>query len=183
FIGLYTVAVAKRIGKDGKVIAFEPDKKNADALKKHLRLNKVFSKVEVINAAVGDINGVLTFHALSNDYSHVALLSNVNVERCIQIQSKTLDSVFHNKRVDVIKIDVEGYEGKVLLGARNLLKRKKGYPRAIFIEVHPYVWKELETTAEELVSLLTNAGYKVEKIDRNLVDKLEHYGEIVAVKE
>lgn len=39
----------------------------------------------------------------------------------------SLDEFFANEKLDIIKIDVEGYEEKVLLGAKNILMRKSGY--------------------------------------------------------
>ncbi len=184
FIGLYTVALAKKVGKRGKVIAFEPDPKNAAMLKKHIKLNKISSKVELLNIAIGDANGLLRFHSGSDNLSHVVLSTSLNAKKkCMEICAKTLDNVFHKRIVNIIKIDVEGYEEKVLLGARNLLNRKTGYPRAIFMEVHPYAWGETGSTGEQIASLLINTGYRVETVDGKPVKSVKNHGEIVALKD
>src|SRR5207244_1654449 len=52
-IGLYTIALAKRLAPNGSVIAFEPDEQNYNALAQHVRLNEVQAVVETVRAAVG----------------------------------------------------------------------------------------------------------------------------------
>ena len=71
YIGLYTVALAKRVGPSGRVIAFEPDSLNFTALKEHLRLNKVADRVDLIQAAVGAHNGNVLFESGRGSESHV----------------------------------------------------------------------------------------------------------------
>lgn len=61
YIGLYTVALAKRVGPNGKVIAFEPDPKNFAVLRNHCLLNKVDDRVEVVSAAVAHYNAEIAF--------------------------------------------------------------------------------------------------------------------------
>src|SRR5262249_44264687 len=61
YIGLYTVALAGRVGAVGKVTAFEPDSTNFRSLKEHTILNKVTDRVHVKNAAVGGVDGLVSF--------------------------------------------------------------------------------------------------------------------------
>jgi len=92
----------------------------------------------------------------------------------------TLDRAFVGKRVDVLKIDVEGYGEMVLRGANNLLRTPSLRPRAVFIEVHPWAWASLNTESDSLLRLLNEAGYRVETLDGVPVRSIEQYGEIVA---
>ncbi|MBK7684492.1 MAG: FkbM family methyltransferase [Bacteroidetes bacterium] len=59
------------------------------------------------------------------------------------------------KKVDFIKIDVEGYEYAVLSGARETLKSKP----VLFIEVNDNSLKENKSSAKELIELLIAANY------------------------
>jgi len=183
FVGVYTIALARRVGSTGKVIAFEPDVKNCALLRKHITLNNVSSSVEVHDIAVGDLHGLLRFHSQADAESHVIAPDEFKVgKESVEVQSKTLDEVFYARKVDIIKIDVEGYEEKVLRGAQSILRRKSGYPRAIFVEVHPYVWDKLGNEGERLLSLLRGENYRIETADGTTVNSITQYGRIIAVK-
>ena len=94
----------------------------------------------------------------------------------------TLDEIFGQRRVDVIKIDVEGYEEKVLEGGRSLLQDHARSPRRIYIEVHPFAWNGVGTTDSSLLHLLKHVGYCVFDLGGQPVRKIESYGEIIAYK-
>lgn len=155
-IGLYTIALAQRVGSAGRVVAFEPDPANAVLLKRNLALNPTGEKVEVIEAAVGDEEGEVPFEMNGEVQSHVSAHSG---DRAKLVRSVTLDKMFENKPLGLLKIDVEGFEEKVLQGGVHLLKDSFRKPRKIFVEVHPYAWASLGTTAESLIGLLTGCGY------------------------
>jgi len=96
-----------------------------------------------------------------------------------------LDEILQDRKIDIIKIDVEGYEAKVLYGAKDLLRRKKDYPRFILIECHPYRWKELGVNSKNIMTLLQDAGYAIEmpELEKNKeLDNLEHHWVIFASK-
>ena len=96
------------------------------------------------------------------------------------VKLTSLDSEFPHERIDVLKIDVEGAEEKVLQGAEVILASKTRRPQSIFIEVHPYNWKVFQTTADTLVGRLTKHGYQLRKLDGHLLEKIDFYGEILA---
>lgn len=172
FIGLYTIALAKRVGETGRVTAFEPSPENYQLLKDHVTLNGVSSWVEPINAAVGLQDGTIPFE-LQGIESHISTNSTQNI-RCV-----CLDTVFANQRLDILKIDVEGYEEYVLRGATSLLNHPTHAPRIIYIEVHPYAWKVFGVSSESLLSLL-NHHYQVFDLEGATVSHISEYGDIIA---
>ena len=177
FIGLYTIALAKRVGPSGKVVAFEPDPENFAALKAHVELNRVADRVELIQAAVGAQDGALPFEVgrgCESRISHV-LANGTQPARCVR-----LDSAFAGRRLNMLKIDVEGYEEKVLKGAINLLQNGRRSPRVIYIEVHPYAWSAVRTSSESLLSLLARCNYQTLQLDGQPAKQIEAWGEIVA---
>ncbi|MFZ0658613.1 MAG: FkbM family methyltransferase, partial [Candidatus Binataceae bacterium] len=111
--------------------------------------------------------------------SHVANVADSS-DASIRVPMVTLDSVFPDSRVNLLKIDVEGYEEPVLRGAHALLGDPARRPRAIFVEVHPFAWEALGTTSDSILDLLTGAGYRVESPDGVLVSRISEYGHIVA---
>jgi hypothetical protein len=96
------------------------------------------------------------------------------------IASVTLDSIFANRALDVIKIDVEGHEEAVLRGACRVLQSHERAPRVIYIEVHPYAWEAVGTSSASLVGFLHRCGYEVTTLDGQPVIQIQSYGEIVA---
>jgi FkbM family methyltransferase len=177
FIGLYTIAVAVRHRGSGRVVAFEPDIHNFLLLQEHIRLNRLEGQVELHRTAVSDRPGSACF--LANGSSEARLVSSEQ-SNTTKVEVITLDRTFAGERVDILKIDVEGYEEMVLRGAHNLLRSPERRPRAIFIEVHPYAWQSLGTTSESLLSLLGAAGYQTKTVQGAPIRAIDHYGEIVA---
>ncbi|HEY7531941.1 MAG TPA: FkbM family methyltransferase, partial [Nitrospiraceae bacterium] len=71
YLGLYTVAAARRVGPAGRVHTFEPDIENYQATHEHLRLNGLQSRVELLQAAVGARCERVSFRG-APDSGHVA---------------------------------------------------------------------------------------------------------------
>ncbi len=178
FVGLYTIAFAKRVGPQGSVVAFEPESTSFKWLQRHVVLNNVQNRVRLIPAAVGDRIGKIGFVEGRDSQSRVGETAAGGQPAAIT----TLDEEFPNQRVDLIKVDVEGYEEKVLWGGTRLLKDTTRCPRFIYIEVHPYAWKEVGTTSESLLELLKECNYKILDLAGRSVEKIDFYGEIIAYK-
>lgn len=157
YIGIYTVAIAKRLNNQGKVIAFEPDTKSYATLQSMVQLNQVSERVEAVNVAVGAVDQNILFEMGRESQSHIDLTAsrNVTTVRCIR-----LDTLVAGQKVDIIKIDVEGYEKWVLEGANQILSRGEKAPRFLHIEVHPFAWSQTETSSESLLALLKKFGYQ-----------------------
>ena len=118
FIGLYTVGVAFRLSGSGRVIAFEPDGSNFSLLQEHVRLNGIGEQVDLHQTAVSDKDGSASF--LANGSSEARLVSDPKQASTVEVV--TLDRVLAGKRIDLLKVDVEGYEELVLRGAEKLLR-------------------------------------------------------------
>ncbi len=75
-----------------------------------------------------------------------------------QVQAIPLDRVpeLQNQRIDLLKIDVDGYDGEVLAGARQLIARDQ--PLIIF-EWHPVLWQRAGNDLFQVFTLLRDAGY------------------------
>lgn len=177
YIGLYTVALAKRVGPEGRVIAFEPDPGNFTTLRAHCRLNRVEDRVELIPAACGDRDGLIAFDAGRASESFVAWCQDGN--QCM-VPCVKLDTVFSNRPVSILKVDVEGYEEAVLRGASVLLSDPNRRPRLLYLEVHPFAWPKFGTTHARLLELLKKAGYSVEVIGGGVFEDIRHWGKVVA---
>ncbi len=183
YIGLYAIALAKRVGHAGRVVAFEPDPANLAALRKHVSLNLLTDRIETRPYAVGASNGQVKFAAhASSESSVTGSAEESTAGNEFIVDSISLDEVFAGGRLDILKIDVEGYEERVIEGAMSLLKDDRRGPRAIFIEVHPYAWQATGTTSESLLKLLEDCNYQVQDLAGNPIERIEMYGEVIAYR-
>lgn len=127
-VGYYTVLAAPRVGAAGRVLAFEPDPKNAAFLRRHVEINR-FTNVVVRQSAVGDRDGTATFTCGSGTGTgHLSDDGGAPVAIC------RLDSMVEEHGWPThMKIDVEGAELEVLRGAQGILKRARP---VIFLSTH-----------------------------------------------
>jgi len=162
-IGLLTLVVAWAAGPSGKVIAFEPEAIPRSNLEKMRHLNGL-SWVEVRDQAVGAEAGQLTFH-VSDIIGHSSLYALPETEgsREIQVEVVRLDDVAPAKRMDVVKIDVEGAELDVLAGMSGLIARNKDL--AIVAEFGPEHLKRVGQTPAQWFKAFADAGFKAYIID------------------
>lgn len=111
-IGYYTLLLAQ---KCKLVYAFEPEKECFEILKKNVEKNDL-KNVALINKAVGDKNDQRAMIKDKSNYGNSKITEGKGTE-CVR-----LDDVIEGK-VDLIKIDVQGYEEKVIEGAKKIIQR------------------------------------------------------------
>lgn len=162
-IGLLTLVMAWAAGPAGKVIAFEPEAVPRSNLEKMKHLNGL-SWVEVRDQAVGEKAGQLTFH-VSDIIGHSSLYALPETEgsREIQVEVVRLDDVAPAKRMDVVKIDVEGAELDVLAGMKGVIAKNPDL--AIVAEFGPEHLKRVGQTPAQWFKAFADAGFKAYIID------------------
>jgi FkbM family methyltransferase len=176
FIGLYALALGQRVGPRGRVVAFEPSPDTFRALQGHIILNRFEHHVEAVHAAVSNRPGSVRFQQGASE----AKIAQNGSPDAIEVRCVTLDEHFASSRLDLLKIDVEGFEQAVLEGATQLLSDKTRAPHYIFVEVHPYNWAPLGVTSDSLLQALTGHDYQVFWPDGSPVRQIERYGEVIA---
>ncbi|HQJ56753.1 MAG TPA: FkbM family methyltransferase [Caldisericia bacterium] len=152
-IGSYSIRFARKLINRGQVISIEPEKNNLDILKKNIKLNRL-KNIKVLEYLCSNVEQELPFYINEGIGGHSL---EVKTKKKIFIKSKKIDSIIKElgiDRVDLIKIDVEGHESKVLMGALNTLK--KFHPKIIFES-----W-DIEHL-EEVKNVLYEFNYKIEK--------------------
>ncbi len=115
-IGYYTLLMARN---SEVVWAFEPEEKNYKDLLENIKLNH-FQNIIPINRAVGAIGEVKNLYVSSEESGEHSLVSKRHCKSTTKVEVVTLDSMI-KQRIDVVKIDTEGYDFNVLLGAKRLL--------------------------------------------------------------
>jgi len=145
--GFYSLLAARR---GCRVIAVEPHPTTAKYLLQNLRANGV-KDVHVIQKALSDTSGTATLYEPHFDpFGSSSLLWREALSRALSVQMVTLDEAIpEDEHIDMIKLDVEGAEGRVLRGGKSLLQRDR-----------PSILLELSTAGFEACSLLTEHGYR-----------------------
>ncbi len=163
-IGYFTMKAAAQVGKTGRVVAFEPNPETLLLLRDNVKANH-FDNVIVEPIACTDHDQTLTLYAASIANTGASSLARDNATisaeapRAFTVRGRPIDDVVRElglTRVDAIKIDVEGAEVGVLRGALNTLKRF--HPKVV-AEVVARQLASFNTTPEELVAFMRDAGY------------------------
>ena len=149
-VGTHTIAFAGMAGPGGSVYAFEPQRMIFQLLCSNVALNAL-TNVMCLPYGVSNVNGTAVIPVI-NPYSNsnFGCLSIEGHKYGDGVRVTTLDS-FNFGRCDLIKIDAEGLERKVIAGAENLIRDRRPI---IFVE------NNSEKESPGIISLLTDLGYR-----------------------
>ncbi len=163
-IGYYSLLAARRVGKTGKVYAFEPALENYTMLVKSIELNG-YKNVIPVQKAVSNKNGVAKLFLGDQDPTMFRLLNSKDEKDTIEVSVVTLDSFFRDKgyKVDLIKMDIEGAELFALEGMQRILNENKEL--VIFSEFNPHLLKLLGVRPEDYLNKLVENGFRIYEID------------------
>jgi len=150
-IGAFALVSSKIVGDDGRVYCYEPSNDAYAKISLNIELNKEFAHNIILKKkALGEKKNKKAFlidDEVQGNYLLIDSINNKNrklnaklKKKSQVIQISTLDNEFNKslKSIKLIKIDAEGYEHKVLLGAKNIIKN---FSPIIIIEHNPDVFK------------------------------------------
>jgi FkbM family methyltransferase len=151
-IGTHAVAMARHVGSNGMVFAFEPQRVVHGILQTNATLNGL-TAIHAVHAAVGKVPGqILVPDFVYGNEGNYGAIAMTEVERGWPVRVTTLDEYVWVPRCDLVKIDVEGMEPDVLDGARAFIDR---FRPVLFVE------NDRARTSEPVLSRLLGAGYRV----------------------
>lgn len=165
-IGFMTLFFARQVGETGRVVTFEPNPQNYQAILDHIQLND-FKNVQVIQIGLGRRQETLQFVVAgasaqgSVEASRQKQLLKQKGAKAFQIEIDTLDNqmALNNlPKPDFVKIDVEGLELDVLSGMAQTISQ---YRPEMHIELHG-------VQEEVVVKLLLAQGYNVDQIEEGI---------------
>lgn len=168
-VGYYSLLASILVGPKGMVYSFEPVPKNIYFLKRHIQLNNI-RNIVLIEAAVSDRNGSSTFISDKNT-KRSRCIGKLSPNGNIIVKTVSLDRLFEQGDIPIpkyIKIDVEGAEMLVFLGARKILSK---FHPTIFLATHG------DLIHQECCDFLESMGYEIDSIDGKDVRKSQ---EIIA---
>ncbi len=157
--GYFSILAARRVGSEGRVVAFEPDPRNIQRLETNISLNGL-SRIQVVPSAVCEEAGTVALHMSADTEDNLGSSSIVQDgagRKTIDVRAISLDDFLREfpGNVDVLKMDIEGAELSALRGARQTLAA--GKIRSIVLELHRLALNAQEVAAVH--EIFTSAGY------------------------
>jgi FkbM family methyltransferase len=166
-IGWYTIQTARWVGRAGNVFSFEPRPSTFEHLTKSIKINGL-DNITAYKIALSDEKGtamLMTPEGHKNPGS--SYLGNGDG---IPVSLAKLDDIIPPlKRLDLIKMDVEGWEPNVIKGAKQTIRKFKP---TILSEISPWMLRERSGISDrEYISLIKSLGYDCQNIEnREFID-------------
>lgn len=153
YFGSHMLSFRKQVGKEGKVIAIEANPQNIKFIKKTIQKNN-FDNIDPIWAAAYDAEGTVTLCAHKHsEKSGVHKRKDLKYSEEYKVNTielcKAVDSY---KKIDFIKIDIEGAEFRAIKGLAECIEKAE----TMMIEVHKSCLKKREL--DKLISKLNSYG-------------------------
>ena len=164
-IGLQSLRMAQCVGISGKVFSFEPLKYLQQKFERNMALNNV-SCVTLFPYALSDIQGEADFKIDTNTWNQgtfsLSDTGNGSITQLVVIKvGDYVPEIKNADNISLIKIDVEGFEYKVLLGLKETLTIHK--PRLIF-EYDKNYWQKTDQDIDDCYSFLQSLNYTLYQI-------------------
>lgn len=165
--GEYTLFLARAVGPNGQVVAFEPNPRSYQRIVENVALNGL-ENVRTLNSAVGAHSGEATLTFRQSEYAMGSLDKDLAAEMTARsdaqdarVRIEPLDGLIEQERLpgpDFLKIDVEGFEFDVLTGMSETLARHRP---ALLIEMHGAGMERKAENARQVVDFVLSRGYCV----------------------
>jgi len=124
YTGVYSVEAA---GVNGSlsVKSFEPNPEIRQNLQRNIEVNYLEERIKVYPIALGQSIGASRLYLPHNDLASSSATMNASASKFFEVKTSTLDDMFVTEIIDLIKIDVEGFESEIFEGGRIVLERCK----------------------------------------------------------
>ncbi len=165
--GIHTLTIAQSIGETGHVYAFEPTDYAFDRMLRNIELNpNLGTRITAIRAGLSDARGTPLPEKISSSWDLTRDLNDANPRdqgfghSTIGAELISCDDWIEKNRitrVDGIKLDVDGFETRVLRGAERVLRRDSP---VIILELAPHHYVDPNEPFMAGVELLLSLGYR-----------------------
>lgn len=166
-VGLYSIFIAKVVGKNGKVYSFEPEKQNNIHIRENIKINNL-NNIEVINRALSDHSGDGKLF-MGEETSNSSLNNPADSQAKYEIVKIVIgDEIVSENNFPIpklVKIDVEGHEFSIIKGLGKTLSNSAC--KIVFCEIHTTLLPK-NIASEDIYSILKSFGFsKIEMSQRD----------------
>lgn len=141
-IGQHSLFASQIVGDKGKVISFEPIPRIFEQFSRSVEENRKYKKCNNIllhNIACGDVIENMYIYICEDNVGASSLVTKERVGEKISVKIDIADKILETeKRIDFIKIDVEGFEWEVLKGLEYTIKK---FRPKLFLEYSPFYYR------------------------------------------
>lgn len=161
--GVHTLRMADLVGSKGAVHTFEANPNVSKYLKQSIALNDLQTRVNVYEKAAGDRaeDVYLTYGVANIGGGHLVS----NEEGTIPVKMVTLDDELGSPKIDLLKIDAEGCEAKIIDGAKDIIAASPDM--ILMMEWCPGHLKNQGSNPKEFLEKLKNLGFKAWRIGKH----------------
>jgi FkbM family methyltransferase len=176
-IGYFSLLASKIVGSTGSVIAVEATPSTAERLRFNMELNKL-GNVTIHDCAVAREEGTVRINARNDENSGMNSLRASPTGKGWDVPCRRLDDLLAGKRIDLIKMDIEGAELLALQGMPRIIASPEAPD--LILEICPPYLSALGSDHREIFRLLKEAGYSARRVGER---KLEEIGPGEALKD
>lgn len=178
--GIFSLYAAREVAEGGQLVAFEPHPLAFRRTVRNLELNRFPCRTLAFNIALGKEHGRATMACPSGESARSTLNQTIaekyrsDGEKCasFEVQIERMDDLVGQglRGPDFIKIDTEGHELDVLIGAEQTLRR---YSPEIFLELHGTTTQDWIAKRRGLHEFLEACGYRILSMRRESLAVLD----------
>ena len=163
-LGYYTALAARAVGPNGRVLAVEPDPDSFGYLEQTIAANAV-GNVEAFPVAASDAPATLPLYISTDNRGDNRLYASGEDRPQVEVAARPLDALLRENKidtVDLIKIDVQGYEPKVISGLRETITSSPNL--TLLTEFWPQGIDEAGEDANEFLQTLRELGLTLHEL-------------------
>ena len=163
--GYFTVIASKQVGQGGRVVCIEPQSRLQPLINRNLKENEA-SNVDVHQVVISDDDGFAELHLTPDVNSGGSgLFRNTKYRLPVEfVPQLTMASFFARTnlgQVDLLKIDIEGFEYEAIFGSKDLFR--SGTIKRIALELHSSLISKRGKDPDSIVKFLEECGYRKEE--------------------
>jgi len=164
-IGYYALIESTKIGDKGIIFAIEPSSSNISHLEENVKINNKSNIIKIFRLAVSDKNGRSKLYVSSKSNLNTLIRPNKQTNSLLKlnrgtenIATTTVDNFISKYgKVNLIRMDVEGYEVQIFRGMKQTLKKNNDLK--ILFEAHPFLYDSPKKTVYKYLTEMKNLGY------------------------
>ena len=162
-VGVYTLQAARRVGPKGRVYAYEPQADTFSMLKRSVHDNGFKDRVILDNCALGDEDGSASIWRHHPNNPGASIIVSSDSQEGTATVLKRLDTVAFDRKIKLLKMDIEGYEPLLVAGG---LKFFSEHRPIIVSEWFPRSLVQVaRSSSTAYFAQLTELGYAVHLLD------------------